>query len=117
MGTAAGLARGVRFRARAQAGDLLALSRRDPIAFQGAHRAWAGALAQAGVGIADLDLVETHYCFTTAEMIEYEAMGLAEPGEGHRVIREGVASYLPDIDPEETSEISTVYWPGTTPSV
>ncbi|WP_197055741.1 acetyl-CoA acetyltransferase [Paracoccus sanguinis] len=89
--TAAGLARGVRFRARAQAGDLLALSRRDPIAFQGAHRAWAGALAQAGVGIADLDLVETHDCFTIAEMIEYEAMGLAAPGEGWRVVRDGTA--------------------------
>ena len=87
--TAAGLARAIRFRARAQAGDLLALSRRDPIAFAGAHRAWAQALDQAGVGIMDLDLVETHDCFTIAEMIEYEAMGLAPRGQGWRVIREG----------------------------
>lgn len=87
--TAAGLARAIRFRARAQAGDLLALSRRDPIAFDGARRAWAGALAQAGVSLDDLDLVETHDCFTIAEMIEYEAMGLAAPGQGWRVIREG----------------------------
>src|SRR5690606_7757434 len=58
--TAEGLARAIRFRARAQAGDVLALSRRDPIAFEGAHRAWADALSQAGVGIMDLDLVETH---------------------------------------------------------
>ena len=34
--------------------------------------------------------METHDCFTIAEMIEYEAMGLARPGEGWRVIREGV---------------------------
>ena len=31
----------------------------------------------AGVTLDDLDLVETHDCFTIAEMIEYEAMGLA----------------------------------------
>lgn len=91
--TAAGLARAIRFRARAQAGDLLALSRRDPIAFAGAHRVWAEALAQAGVGIMDLDLVETHDCFTIAEMIEYEAMGLAAPGEGWKVVRDGTTRF------------------------
>lgn len=87
--TAQRLSRAIRFRARAQAGDVLALSRRDPIAFEGAHRAWADALAQAGIGIMDLDLVETHDCFTIAEMIEYEAMGLAAPGEGWKVVRDG----------------------------
>lgn len=88
--TAATLARAVTFRARVQANDFLPLSRRDPIAFAGAHRAWAGALAAAGVTLDDLDLVETHDCFTVAEMIEYEAMGLAAPGEGWKVVREGV---------------------------
>lgn len=88
--TATGLARGIAFRARAQAGDLLALSRRDPIAFAGPHKAWRGALDQAGLAIHDLDLVETHDCFTIAEMIEYEAMGLAPTGQGWRAIRDGV---------------------------
>ncbi len=87
------LARAIRFRARAQAGDLLALSRRDPIAFEGPHRAWAAALDQAGLAITDLSLVETHDCFTTAEMIEYEAMGLAPRGQGWRVIRDGVTRF------------------------
>lgn len=87
---AGGLARAVRFRARAQTGDVLALSRRDPIAFDGPRRAWAQALDKAGLGICDLSLVETHDCFTIAEMIEYEAMGLAPAGQGWRVIREGV---------------------------
>lgn len=91
--TAAGLARGIGFRARAQAGDLLALSRRDPIAFEGAHRAWAAAMARAGLAIHDLDLVETHDCFTIAEMIEYEAMGLAPAGQGWRAIRDGVTRF------------------------
>ncbi|MEF9602746.1 acetyl-CoA acetyltransferase, partial [Paracoccus sp. PXZ] len=90
---AADLQRAIRFRARAQAGDLLALSRRDPIAFDGPHRAWAAALDQAGLGITDLSLVETHDCFTTAEMIEYEAMGLAPRGQGWRVIRDGVTRF------------------------
>lgn len=90
---AADLQRAIRFRARAQAGDLLALSRRDPIAFDGPHRAWAAALEQAGLGITDLALVETHDCFTTAEMIEYEAMGLAPRGQGWRVIRDGVTRF------------------------
>ncbi len=84
------LARAIRFRARAQTGDLLALSRRDPVAFEGAHRAWAQALEQSGLGVRDLDLVETHDCFTTAEMIQYEAMGLAPRGEGWRIAREGL---------------------------
>lgn len=37
----------------------------------------------------DLDFVETHDCFTVAEMIEYEAMGLTPPGEGWKAAREG----------------------------
>lgn len=87
--TAASLQRAISFRSRVQANDILALSRRDPTAFEGGRRAWAGALANAGLGIGDLDLVETHDCFTMAEMIEYEIMGLAAPGEGWKVIREG----------------------------
>lgn len=87
--TAAELGRAVAFRARTHANDVLALSRRDPTAFDGARRAWAQALEVSGLSLGDLDLVETHDCFTIAELIEYEAMGLAEPGEGWRVVRDG----------------------------
>jgi acetyl-CoA C-acetyltransferase len=87
--TAATLSRAVAFRARQQANDFLPLSKRDPIAFEGARRAWDKARAQSGTTLDDLDFVETHDCFTIAEMIEYEAMGLAKPGEGWRVAREG----------------------------
>ena len=38
----------------------------------------------------DLDFVETHDCFTIAELLEYEAMGLAEQGKGAQVIEEGM---------------------------
>ena len=37
----------------------------------------------------DLDFVETHDCFTIAELIEYEAMGLTAPGQGATAIAEG----------------------------
>jgi acetyl-CoA C-acetyltransferase len=36
-----------------------------------------------------LSLVETHDCFTIAELIEYEAMGLVPEGQGARAIAEG----------------------------
>ncbi|GJE61256.1 acetyl-CoA acetyltransferase [Methylobacterium trifolii] len=89
--TAEGLERAIGFRARQHVNDILPLSRRDPTAFQGARLAWEKARAEAGLTLADLDLVETHDCFTIAELIEYEAMGLAAPGEGYRVVREGLA--------------------------
>lgn len=88
--TAAGMQRAIRFRARAQVNDIMALSQRDVLEFRGARMAWVRALADARVALEDLSLVESHDCFTIAEMLEYEAMGLAEPGQGHRVIREGI---------------------------
>lgn len=90
--TAATLKRAIGFRARQHANDFLPLSRRDPIAFDGARRAWTNAKADAGITLDDLDFVESHDCFTMAEMIEYEAMGLAKPGEGWKVAREGITS-------------------------
>lgn len=87
--TAKQLNRAIAFRSRAQVNDVLALSRRDVTAFEGARQAWAKALSESGLTLDDLSLVETHDCFTIAEMIEYEAMGLAEPGQGHRVVRDG----------------------------
>lgn len=90
--TAAGLARAIRFRARSHVNDIMPLSQRDPIAFEGARRAWRRALSDAGISLDDLSLVETHDCFTVAEMIEYEAMGLAAPGEGWKAIREGATT-------------------------
>ena len=88
--TAAGMARAIAFRARAQANDIMAMSHRDVLEFRGARMAWAKAFDQSGLTLDDLSLVESHDCFTIAELVEYEAMGLAEPGEGHRVIREGI---------------------------
>ena len=81
----------VRFRAAVQVNDYMPLSRRDPTYFEGAARAWQQALQRAELSLADLSLVETHDCFTIAELLEYEAMGLAERGQGARVIAEGIS--------------------------
>lgn len=89
--TAATLNRAIGFRGRKHVNDIMALSRRDPLAFEGARRAWAGSLELAGATLEDLSFVETHDCFTIAELIEYEAMGLAKPGEGYRVVQDGTA--------------------------
>src|SRR3954454_1521559 len=76
-------------RAREQFNDFLPMSKRDIVAFEGREVAWKRALAGAGLQLSDLSFVETHDCFTTAELIEYEAMGLAPRGEGYRAIQEG----------------------------
>ncbi|WP_241255393.1 acetyl-CoA acetyltransferase [Candidatus Protofrankia californiensis] len=80
----------VRIRALVQANDFLPTSRRDPLAFAAAHRAWQAALEQARVRLPDLHLLEIHDCFTIAELIEYEVVGLCPPGGGGQVVADGV---------------------------
>ena len=80
----------VRWKSRTQVNEYLPLSRRDPTRFEGAALAWQKGLAAAGAKLDDLAFVETHDCFTVAELLEYEAMGLAPHGQGARVILDGV---------------------------
>ena len=87
--TAGEMDRVVAFRATAHAQDFLPMSKRDILQFEGCAEAWRRALAEAGVGLEDLSFVETHDCFTIAELIEYEAMGLTPHGDGARAIKEG----------------------------
>jgi len=88
-GTALSMRRAVAFRANQHVQDFLPMSKRDILLFEGCEQAWTKALAQAGVTLDDLSFVETHDCFTIAELIEYEAMGLAPRGEGGRIALEG----------------------------
>jgi acetyl-CoA C-acetyltransferase len=87
--TARARAKAVRFCAAVQVNDFLPLSRRDPTAFEGAAVAFARALKAAGIRLQDLSFAETHDCFTIAELLEYEAMGLAPHGQGARAVLEG----------------------------
>jgi len=91
--TAATAPRAIGFRAAEQVNDYLAMSRRDVTAFEGCAEAWRRARAAAGIELFDLSFVETHDCFTIAELLEYEAMGLAAPGQGARVLAEGVTAH------------------------
>ena len=65
------------------------MAKRDILKFEGCAQAWQRALAKAGLTLGDLSFVETHDCFTVAELIEYEAMGLVPEGQGARAIKEG----------------------------
>ncbi|MBV9558345.1 MAG: acetyl-CoA acetyltransferase [Pseudolabrys sp.] len=87
--TALKLDKAVAFRAAAHVQDFLPMAKRDILKFEGCAHAWQKALAQAGVTLGDLSFVETHDCFTVAELIEYEAMGLTPEGQGARAIKEG----------------------------
>ena len=87
--TARTLGKAVRFRAAVQVNDLMPISARDITRFEGAREAWARAHAAAGTTLSDLSLAEVHDCFTIAELIEYEAMGLAPEGQGARAALEG----------------------------
>ncbi|TKT81196.1 acetyl-CoA acetyltransferase [Aquamicrobium sp. LC103] len=87
--TALRMRRAVAFRANEHVQDFLPMSKRDILLFEGCEEAWSRALAGAGVALDDLSFVETHDCFTIAELIEYEAMGLAKRGEGARIALEG----------------------------
>ncbi|MGH8816593.1 MAG: thiolase domain-containing protein, partial [Achromobacter pestifer] len=82
-------ARQVRVRSATHVSDILPLDGRDLLAFEGPHRAMQRAYADAGISVQDLDFAEVHDCFTIAELLIYEAMGLAAAGQGHRVLDEG----------------------------
>jgi acetyl-CoA C-acetyltransferase len=90
--TALTMKRAVIFRANEHAQDFLPMSRRNILDFEGCAVAWERALARAGLGLDDLSFVETHDCFTVAELIEYEAMGLAPRGKGANVVKDGVTT-------------------------
>ena len=87
--TALALEKAVVFRATEHVNDFLPLSKRDIVAFEGPELAWKRALAKSGVELGDLSFAEVHDCFTVAELLIYEAMGLAPKGEGARAIEEG----------------------------
>jgi len=65
------------------------MSRRDFLAFEGPERAIRTAYATAGIAVKDIDFAEVHDCFTPAELMIYEAMGLAPKGKGVAALDDG----------------------------
>ena len=56
------------------------------------YRGCRAAYERAGIGPADVSLVECHDAFTISEILHYEALGLCRPGEGGRFVEEGHSS-------------------------
>ena len=77
------------FRAAEQVNEFLPMSKRDVTRFEGVEEAWNRAFTKAGLSLDDLDFMEVHDCFTIAELMIYEAIGLTPLGEGARAIDEG----------------------------
>ena len=82
-------ARRVRIAAAEHVSDYLPMGRREFIAFEGPERAIRQAYEVAGITVGDLDFAEVHDCFTPAELLIYEAMGLTPRGQGVRAIEDG----------------------------
>ena len=87
--TARAMRKAVKFRAAVQVNEFLPISKRDITRFEGAEQAWKRALDAADLKLSDLSFAESHDCFTIAELMEYEAMGLTAPGQGARAALEG----------------------------
>ncbi|VFR39200.1 3-ketoacyl-CoA thiolase [plant metagenome] len=82
--------RAVTLRAAEHVSDFLPLAGRDLLAFEGPARALRQAYAAAGIHVNDLDFAEVHDCFTIAELLIYEAMGLAPAGRGRQALDDGI---------------------------
>ncbi len=90
--TALKMDKAIVFRAAEHVQDFLPMSRRDILKFEGCSLAWNRALERAGVSLSDLSFAEVHDCFTIAELLVYEAMGLVPEGQGARAIADGTVT-------------------------
>ena len=57
------------------------------------RRATRAVLADAAVGIQDVDVIELHDCFSITELLSYEAMGMCAEGGGAALVRSGATTY------------------------
>jgi benzoylsuccinyl-CoA thiolase BbsB subunit len=62
---------------------------RPDVSVHGATEAYE----MAGIGPGDLDVLEIHDAFASAELIYYEALGLCDRGEAPRLLRDGVTTF------------------------
>jgi len=69
---------------------------RGPIGMVGmgmCERAAQAVYEQSGIGPRDVQVIELHDCFSTAELIAYEGLGLCAEGEGEKLVEEGATTY------------------------
>jgi len=87
----------------AVANDTLSLSERsDLTSFRAAKASSADAYRQAGISPDEIDIAQVHDCFTIAELVEIEDLGLCPPGHGAGMTREGRTALTGDM-PVNTS--------------
>jgi acetyl-CoA C-acetyltransferase len=79
----------VRLRAMSQVNDVMPTAQRDMSELRGARQAWQQMLAAGRITLDDLACVEVHDCFTIAELMLYEAIGLTASGQGRAALDEG----------------------------
>jgi len=82
----------VGLRAYQHVNDLLPLSAKSLADFEGPRHAIGQAYAQAGITVNDLSLAEVHDCFTIAELLMVEALGVAPTGGGREAVINGETS-------------------------
>jgi acetyl-CoA acetyltransferase len=93
-----GLDAGVTITGSGQGGDRLALQNRDYLARTPATEdAAEEAYADAGISVGDVELAEVHDCFTIAEVMAIEGLGLYETGEGIGAARAGETTRDGDV--------------------
>ena len=63
------------------------------VGYDMSKKAAAQALEEAQTGIDEVDVIELHDCFSANELITYEALGLAEEGEGHKLVESQATTY------------------------
>ena len=51
----------------------------------------------AGVTLDDIDVIETHDCFSISEYVAYDHLGISEPGEAWKAIEEGTTDWVGDL--------------------
>lgn len=79
----------VKFRAFEHISDFLPIKKRNVLDYEGPKRAIHTALNKANVDLSEVSFAEVHDCFTIAELLIYEAMGLAPKGQGYRALESG----------------------------
>lgn len=83
----------VRIAGVGRAGSLAALpDRADLTSLRGTKLAAAEAFKRANMSVNDIDFFEVHDCFTIAELVAMEDLGLAEPGKAAAMVRDGVTA-------------------------
>jgi acetyl-CoA C-acetyltransferase len=83
----------IRIAGSGQATDTIALSSRKDLSWmESTYLAAKAALAQAGRKVEEMDLFEVHDCFTIAEIMIIEALGLVKKGQGGKAVEDGLTA-------------------------